>query len=147
MSNYMFQNVTKEQLNMVDNTVLSSGIRQYMEDDYSYNDAVREILKNEGWELRGEEGKGYVRFYNTNTKQYASVNRHNGMLVPTTTDKLCVNAFRVNCSGTHFTVEPNEWKSTYDSRRGKRLMKKAQWLEKKQRLQQSGSLNVSRQHY
>ena len=147
MSNYMFQNVTKEQLNMVDNTVLSSGIRQYMEDGYSYNDAVMEILKNEGWELREEEGNRYVKFYNTNTKQYANVNLHNGMLVPTTTDKLCVNAFRVNCSGIHFTVEPNEWKSTYDSRRGKRLMKKAQWLEKKQRLQQSGSLNVSRPHY
>mgnify|MGYP007048717041 CR=1 FL=1 len=43
----MFQNVNSQQLSSVDNHVLSGGITQYMEDGYSYNDAVQEILKTE----------------------------------------------------------------------------------------------------
>ena len=86
-------------------------------------------------------------FYNKNTKQYASVNRHNGILVPTTTDNLCVNAFRVVYNNLYFHIEPNEWKNTFDSRRGRRLMKKSIWLEKVNRKRQNESLNNSRRHY
>ena len=58
----MFQNVNSQQLSSVDNHVLSGGITQYMEDGYSYNDAVQEILKTEGWELK--EGSYGFKFYN-----------------------------------------------------------------------------------
>ena len=152
MSKYMFQEVNSQQLNSVDSNVLSGGIKQYMEDGYSYDDAVTEILKNEGWELQEfwsnpDKSKLNYRFYNKNTKQYASVNRHNGMLVPTTTDNLCVNAFRVVYNNLYFHIEPNEWKSTFDSRRGRRLIKKSIWLEKVNRKRQNESLNNSRRHY
>ena len=89
----MFQNVNSQQLNQVDSYRLSGGIKQYMEDGHSYNDAVQEVLVSEGWELHENDGR--FRFYNKNTNQYASVNHHNGMMVPTTTDNLCMNAFRV----------------------------------------------------
>ena len=36
----MFQEVNSQQLNSVDSNVLSGGIKQYMEDGHSYNDAV-----------------------------------------------------------------------------------------------------------
>ena len=145
MNSYMFQNVNSQQLSSVDNHVLSGGITQYMEDGYSYNDAVQEILKTEGWELK--EGSYGFKFYNKITNQYASVNRHNGMFVPTTTDNLCINAFRVVTNGGYFRVEPNEWTSTYDSRRGRRQMKKQLWHDKMDRKRQKGSLNVSRSHH
>ena len=41
MNSYMFQNVNSQQLSSVDNHVLSGGRTQYMEDGYSYNDAVQ----------------------------------------------------------------------------------------------------------
>ena len=138
----MFQNVNSQQLSQVDSYRLSGGIKQYMEDGHSYNDAVKEVLVSEGWELH--ENDGHFTFYNKNTNQYANVNRHNGMMVPTTTDNLCMNAFRVVSNGIHFSVEPNEWTSTYDSRRGKRAMKKQLWQDKMDRKRQKGSLNVSR---
>ena len=141
----MFQNVNRQQLSSVDNHVLSGGITQNMEDGYSYNDPVQEILENEGWEL--QKGTFGFKFYNKNTNQYASVNRHKGILVPTTTDNLCINAFRVVTNGTYFTVEPNEWTSTYDSRRGRRQMKKQLWKDKIEKKKQKGSLNVSRAQY
>lgn len=144
MSNYMYQRVSTQQLNMVDNNVLSSGIKQYMEDGYDYNQAVMEILKREGWELQGTEGNGDLRFYNVVSDKFANATRHNDMYVPTTTDNLCINAFRVVNNGIHSTVEPNEWTSTYDSRRGKRAMKKQLWRDKMDRKRQKGSLNVSR---
>ena len=69
----MFQEVNSQQLNSVDSNVLSGGIKQYMEDGYSYDDAVTEILKNEGWELQEfwgnpDKSKLNYRFYNKNTK-------------------------------------------------------------------------------
>ena len=142
MSSYMFQNVNSQQLSQVDSYRLSGGIKQYMEDGHSYNDAVQEVLVSEGWELHENDGR--FRFYNKNTNQYANVNRHNGMMVPTTTDNLCMNAFRVVSNGIHFSVEPNEWTSTYDSRRGRRAMKKQLWQDKMDRKRQKGSLNISR---
>ena len=142
MSSYMFQNVNSQQLNQVDSYRLSGGIKQYMEDGHSYNDAVQEVLVSEGWELHENDGR--FTFYNKNTNQYANVNRHNGMMVPTTTDNLCMNAFRVVSNGLYYSIEPNEWTSTYDSRRGRRVMKKQLWQDKMDRKRQKGSLNVSR---
>ena len=108
-----------------------------MEDGHSYNDAVQEVLVSEGWELHDNDGR--FTFYNKNTTNI-NVNRHNGMMVPTTTDNLCMNAFRVVSNGIHFSVEPNEWTSTYDSRRGV-TMKKQLWQDKMDRKRQKG-LNV-----
>ena len=123
----MFQEVNSQQLNSVDSNVLSGGIKQYMEDGHSYNDAVTEILKNEGWELQefwGNSNKSKLnyRFYNK-------------------------NSFRVVYNNFYFNIEPNELKNTFDSRRGRRLMKKSIWLEKVNRKRQNESLNNSRRHY
>lgn len=123
--------INSMQMNMIDSNRLSGGIQQYMEDeDYSYNDAVQVVMKNEGWVLRNVGGvERYKEFYNSETNQVVDAVFHKGNLVPATDDPFITNAFRVRTNGTHSWLEPNEWQSTYDSRKGRRLIKKNQWLQ------------------
>lgn len=141
--------INSMQMNMVDSNRLSGGIQQYMnEEDYSYNDAVAAVLKNEGWELRNVEigfGKGathYKEFYNKDTNHVTKAVWHRGMLVPATDDPFITNAFRVRCTSTHSWVEPNEWESPYDCRKGQRLLRKNKRREAINERKQRMSMNV-----
>lgn len=138
--------INSMQFNMVDSSRLSGGIQQYMEDeDYSYNDAVMAVLKNEGWELRNVGGmESYKEFYNKDTQQVVGAVRHRGVLVPATDDPFVTNAFRVRTNGIHSWVEPNEWQTPYDCRKGRRMIKKNQWLQSMKEKKQSSSLKMGK---
>lgn len=135
--------INSMQMNMIDSCRLSGGIQQYMDDeDYTYGEAVETVLKNEGWELR--DVLGYKEFYNKDTGHVANPVNHNGMLVPVTSDPFITNAFRSMTDGVHSWLEPNEWESPYDCRKGRRLMKKNEWRRERQRKKEQAELKMGR---
>ena len=139
--------VSQQQLNMVDSYKFSFNIERLMGDGKSYQEAIDETLENEGWVL--QESPFTSTFYNTKTKQYANVTQHCDMFVPTTNDPYVVNAFRVVCDNhLYYSVEPNEWTSVYDSRRGQKFLKNAAYREMRmqKRNRRKHSLNYNPQY-
>jgi len=146
MSSHMFKTITSQQVNMIDTNRLSGGIQQYMEDGYTWEEAVEEVLHNEGWELQGNN-----RFYNESMNKYANCYRldsaagGHGMIIPVSNDPLVTNVFRVVNDGVNAWVEPNEWKSMYDCRKGKRLLKKRLWQQEMEAKKQSSTLSMNKE--
>jgi len=140
--------INSMQMNMIDSNRLSGGIQQYMEDeDYSYNQAVMAVLKNEGWTLRNVGGvERYKEFYNTESGEVATGVWHKKMMVPVTDDPFVTNAFRVRTNGIHSWVEPNEWQTPYDCRKGQRMLKKNQWRRKMNEKTQKSNMGINKEH-
>ena len=46
--------------------------------------------------------------------------------------------------GVHSLLEPNEWESPYDCRKGRRLMKKNEWRRERQRKKEQAELKMGR---
>lgn len=136
--------VSQQQLNMVDSYKFSFNIERLMNDGKSYQEAIAETLENEGWVLQDSP----LTFYNTKTKQYANVTPYCDMFVPTTNDPYIVNAFRVVYDNLYYSVEPNEWTSVYDSRKGRKFLKNAAYREMRvhKRNRRKHSLNYNPQY-
>lgn len=141
--------INSTQLNLIDSHRLSDGINQYMDcENYSYIEAAKVVLQNEGWELRKVNGlEHYLEFHNKNTGQVANAVKYKNMLVPVTNDPCVTNAFNIQTNGIHSWIQPNEWHSTstYDTRRGRRLMKRNLWRQKIKENNQRINMDMSKE--
>ena len=140
--------INSTQMNGIDSNRLSNGIRQYMDgENYSYKQATTTVLQNEGWELRNVAGlERYKEFYNTESGETANAVWYNTTMVPATDNPFVTNALRVRNNGIHSWVEPNEWETPYDCRKGRRMIKKTQWREKRRQEKEKSNMSIHKEH-